>query len=145
MINRALPTWIKRVTRRSQSGQSIVVLAIGFVALLAFVGIVTDVSLMFVRYTTLTRAIDAASIAAAGQVRRQVPFQSEVDYNCPATDTNGVAYTVDYPCDAAEGAAFARSYGNVGVAARQFIEFYGLDPQSVAIDTCYTVSTVDLG
>ena len=60
----------QRFLQRSQSGQSLVILAIGFIALLGFVGIVTDVSLMFVRYSSLTRAVDAASIAAAGQVRR---------------------------------------------------------------------------
>ena len=138
----------QRFVRRSQSGQSILVLAIGFLALLGFVGIVTDVSLMFVRFTTLTRAVDAASIAAAGQVRRQVPFQSEVDDHCASVNgginpDTGSAWTREAPCSAAEAAAFARSYANVGVAARQFIEFYGLDPQSVLIDTCFTVSTED--
>jgi hypothetical protein len=56
--------------RRGESGQSLVIIALGFVALLGFVGLVTDVSLMFVRYSTLMRAVDSASIAAAGQVRR---------------------------------------------------------------------------
>lgn len=130
----------QRFLQRSQSGQSLVILAIGFIALLGFVGIVTDVSLMFVRYTSLTRAVDAASIAAAGQVRRQVPFQSEVDSNCTGKDPDGNPWTRSNPCTAAEAAAFARSFGNVGVAARQFIEFYGLDPQAVLIDMCFTVS-----
>ena len=133
----------QRFLQRSQSGQSLVILAIGFVALLGFVGIVTDVSLMFVRFSSLTRAVDAASIAAAGQVRRQVPFQSEVDSECTGVDPSGNAWTRSNPCPAAEAAAFGRSFGNVGVAARQFIEFYGLDPQAVLIDMCFTVSRVN--
>jgi Flp pilus assembly protein TadG len=59
-----------RFTRRHESGQSIVLLAIGFIALIAFVGITTDVSLMFVRYSQLSRAVDAAAIAAANQMRQ---------------------------------------------------------------------------
>ncbi|MBZ0300119.1 MAG: hypothetical protein K8J31_10275, partial [Anaerolineae bacterium] len=145
MMKSRFVKFLKRSMRHSQSGQSILILALGFLALLGFVGIVTDVSLMFVRYSTLTRAVDAASIAAAGQVRRQVPFPSEVSTNCSGTDTNGNAWTTANPCPAAEAAAFARSFGNVGVAARQFVEFYGLSPEAVLIDMCFTVSTIDPG
>lgn len=101
--------------QRSQSGQSIVILALGFMALLAFVGIVTDVSLMFVRYSTLRRAVDAASIAAAGQMRR----------------------TLDDPT-ATEADIQADSYANMNLAARNFIELYGLDPDNVIVETCYS-------
>jgi Flp pilus assembly protein TadG len=57
------------MTRRSRSGQAIIIIAFAFIALIAFVGIATDVALLFVRYSTLRRAVDAAAIAAAGQVR----------------------------------------------------------------------------
>ncbi len=143
MMKNRLINSLQRSLRRSQSGQSLVILAMGFLALLGFVGIVTDVSLMFVRYSTLTRAVDAASIAAAGQVRRQIPFQSEITDNCSGVDADGNAWTPSNPCPQAEAAAFSRSFGNIGVAARQFIEFYGLNPQAVLIDMCFTVSTRD--
>ena len=55
--------------RRSQTGQAIILLAIAMIGLLAFVGLVTDISLLFVRFSQLRRAVDAASIAAAGQIR----------------------------------------------------------------------------
>lgn len=55
--------------RNAQSGQALVILALGFIALVGFVGIVTDVSLLLVRYSTLSRAVDSAAIAAAGQYR----------------------------------------------------------------------------
>lgn len=61
---------IRRLMRKQQKGQSVVILALGMVALLGFVGITTDVSLLFVRYATLRRAVDAAAIAAAGQMRQ---------------------------------------------------------------------------
>lgn len=128
---------VRRFSRRSQTGQSIVILALGFIALLAFVGIVTDVSLMFVRFSQLTRAVDSASIAAAGQVRRSVPNAEELA-GCPPGQN-----VPENPCQAAENKAFARSFATIGIAARQFIEFYGLNPQSVKVDMCATVSRLD--
>ncbi len=60
--------------RRSRNGQSIILIAFAFIALIAFVGIATDVALLFVRYSALRRAVDAAAIAAAGQVRENATF-----------------------------------------------------------------------
>lgn len=107
-VHRRRQRWVK-----AQSGQSLVILAIGFVALLGFVGIVTDVSLLFVRYSTLRRAVDAAAVASAGQFRR---IFDETN--------NGIA----------EGEA--ESVANLNFAARQFIEFYGLNPSQVLVETC---------
>lgn len=64
----------RHLIKRAESGQAIIILALGFIGLIAFVGIVTDVSLMFVRYSTLSRAVDAAAIAAAGQMRSDRDF-----------------------------------------------------------------------
>lgn len=69
--------WKKRTLKllnRSQHGQSIILLALGFIALAAFVGLVTDISIMFVRFSTLRRAVDAAAIAAAGQIREGTDY-----------------------------------------------------------------------
>ena len=68
-MHKNLKTRILKRLRNSQRGQSIILLALGFVALAAFVGLVTDISIMFVRYATLRRAVDAAAVAAAGQIR----------------------------------------------------------------------------
>ena|GEM_PF-716182 len=105
---------LRRFIKRGQTGQSLVILAFGFLALLGFVGIVTDVSVLFIRYSTMRRAIDAAAIAAAGQMRR-------------VADTDGDP-------DTAEGEA--ESVANLNLAARQFIEVYGLNPKSVIVETC---------
>ncbi|MBI5930169.1 MAG: hypothetical protein HY862_12730 [Chloroflexi bacterium] len=88
--------------KKEKAGQSIVLLAIGFIALIAFVGLVTDLSLLFVRYSALRRSVDSAAIAAAGQIR--------------------------------EG----RDYGDVAIAARQYIELHGLEPNRVFVETCET-------
>lgn len=104
---------LRRFTKKGQSGQSLVILAIGFLALLGFVGIVTDVSVLFIRYSTMRRAIDAAAIAAAGQMRRVAD-----------EDGDGIAQ------------GEATSVANLNLAARQFIEVYGLNPKSVIVETC---------
>jgi Flp pilus assembly protein TadG len=62
------------MTRRSRSGQSIIIIALGFIVLIAFVGIATDAALLFVRYSTLRRAVDAAAVAAAGQIRENTSY-----------------------------------------------------------------------
>lgn len=113
MVGRMMTTLRKRLFRRGQTGQSLVILAIGFIALCAFVGIVTDVSLLFVRYSTLRRAVDAAAVAAAGQMRR------DPNYTNPGDEQ-------------------AASIAHLNLAARQFIEVYGLNPDQVIVETCQT-------
>lgn len=58
---------MRHMLRRGQTGQTIVIMAFGFIVLLGFVGIVTDVSLLFVRYSTLRRAVDSAAVAPPGR------------------------------------------------------------------------------
>lgn len=70
MIKSLARRLVKPIFRHNDTGQSIVILALGFIGLLAMVGITTDVSLLFARYTQLRRAVDAASIAAAGEMRQ---------------------------------------------------------------------------
>ena len=94
-------TILRRMMRRGQIGQSVVILALGMLGLLAFVGITTDVSVMFVRYSALRRAVDAASIAAAGQMRQD------------------------------------RTIATVSLTARQYIEFHGINPRDVVVETCH--------
>lgn len=91
-----------RRMKHSPRGQSVVLMALAFIALIAFVGLVTDVALLFVRYSALRRAVDSAAIAAAGQIRE-------------GTD-----------------------YGEVTVAAEQFIQLHGMQPDSVLVETCET-------
>ncbi len=96
----------KHLVKRGQVGQSIVILALGMIALLGFVGLTVDVSLLFIRYNNLRRAVDSAAIAAAGQVRQ-----------------TGEGATSDVVTRAS-------------LAARQFIEFHGLNPRDVWVEMC---------
>src|SRR5689334_21095390 len=132
MMKQGLSRLTRRILRRGQTGQTIVILAFGFIVLLGFVGIVTDVSLMFVRYSTLRRAIDAAAVAAAGQMRRAVPTAAEV------AQANAGGGTQQQKDQRAVGLAYASTITAVNLAARQFIELYGVSPTTVLVDTCAT-------
>jgi hypothetical protein len=55
--------------KNTEKGQSLIILAISFLALLAFIGLVTDVGALYVTYTQLKRAVDAAAIAAANNIK----------------------------------------------------------------------------
>ncbi len=61
---------------KNQAGQSIVLLAFAFIALVGFTGLVTDISILFVRFSTLRRTVDSAAIAAAGQIREGTDFEA---------------------------------------------------------------------
>lgn len=93
--------------KKAERGQSIIILAFAFVVLLGFVGLTTDVSLMFVRYATIRRAVDSASLAAASQMRQGTEEAS------------------------------------VLIAAKQFVEFHGLDSVNVLVETCQTLDRAD--
>jgi hypothetical protein len=131
-MSRGISRLTKRMMRRGQVGQTLVILAFGFVVLLGFVGIVTDVSLMFVRYSSLRRAVDSAAVAAAGQMRRAAPNADEL------ARANALGGTPAEKTQRANGYAFARNIANVNLAARQFIELYGVSPETVLVDTCAT-------
>lgn len=109
MIKKMLQKVAKRFIRENQVGQSVVILALGMVGLLVVVGIAVDVSILFIRFSTLRRAVDSASIAAAGQMRQD------------------------------------RTLAEVGLAARQFIEFHDLNPRDVLVETCHTSQILDSG
>jgi hypothetical protein len=54
---------------KHEAGQAIIIIALGFVVLLAFTGLVVDVARVFVQRGELRRAVDAAGLAATGQFR----------------------------------------------------------------------------
>jgi hypothetical protein len=59
----------------TQRGQAIVLIALGFVVLLAFTGLVVDVARVFTTRGELRRAVDAAGLAATAQFRSGAPGQ----------------------------------------------------------------------
>jgi len=63
-----------------------VILAISFLALLAFIGLVTDAGSLYVTYTQLKRAVDAAAIAAANNIKISTPGEDPIARKQRVTD-----------------------------------------------------------
>ena len=59
-------------------GQVLVLVALIFLFLMAFIGLAIDVGIVFVNYTNLRRAVDAASLAGASKYRLNVT-QAEME------------------------------------------------------------------
>jgi Flp pilus assembly protein TadG len=54
---------------RRERGQALILLALAFIGLAAFIGLVVDAGILFINVGHLRRAVDAASLAAASQFR----------------------------------------------------------------------------
>jgi hypothetical protein len=54
---------------RKQRGQALILIALAFVGLAAFIGLAVDGGILFIQYGHLRRAVDAASLSAANQFR----------------------------------------------------------------------------
>lgn len=60
---------IKKLLRKAERGQAIILIAFAFVGLVAMVGLVTDTGIMLIEYGKIKRSVDAAAIAAAQEYR----------------------------------------------------------------------------
>ncbi|MCB9002903.1 MAG: hypothetical protein H6664_00915 [Ardenticatenaceae bacterium] len=94
------PVFCKNHDHEGQTGQSIVIIALALVGLLAFVGIAVDVGFVFARTTQLQSAVDSAALAAV------VELVSDPDDSTPANlkatqffNTNGFDILVRLPSD----------------------------------------------
>ncbi len=85
-----LDRYLQRGNNRER-GQALVILAISFVVLLAFVGLAVDVGQLFIQMGHLRRATDAASLAAAAQYREGRTLQEMLDSAEQVMELNGVA------------------------------------------------------
>jgi Flp pilus assembly protein TadG len=61
---------MKKILRKTERGQAIILIAFAVVGLVAMVGLMTDTGILLIEYGRLKRGIDAASIAAAQQFRK---------------------------------------------------------------------------
>ncbi len=61
---------LKKLLKKSERGQAIILIAFAMVGLIAIVGLMTDGGILLIEYAKLKRAIDSASIASALQFRK---------------------------------------------------------------------------
>lgn len=66
---RSTMTNTRQLFHKGEKGQSVVLIALVFVGLLAFIGLTVDMGILFISYGDLRRAVDSASLAAATQYR----------------------------------------------------------------------------
>jgi Flp pilus assembly protein TadG len=57
---------------RAESGQSLIIIAFAFIALVAIVGLAIDLGIMYIERTRLGQAIDAAALAAAQELPNEI-------------------------------------------------------------------------
>lgn len=69
MLNLLLHLFPKDSSGKVQRGQAMVLIALAFVGLAAFVGLTVDAGILFIQIGHLRRAVDSASLAAANQFR----------------------------------------------------------------------------
>jgi len=83
---------IKSRTGGHSQGQTFIIIAAAFLALVAFLGLATDVGILFIAYGRLARSVDAAALAAASQIREGRTLAEMEETAANALTVNGVAY-----------------------------------------------------
>lgn len=61
---------IKLFLQKREKGQILVIMGLIFIGLIAVIGLAIDLGLVFVAYSRLNRAVDAAALAATGEFKR---------------------------------------------------------------------------
>jgi len=87
----------KTTMNRHEHAQAMILVAIGFLVLLAFVGLTTDVGQLFIYMGHLRQAVDSASLAASGQYREGRTISEMQAAAEEAIELNGIdpnSYTV---------------------------------------------------
>lgn len=83
-------TQLQDTSTNTQRGQAIVLIAFGFIMLLAFTGLVVDVARVFVTRGELRRAVDAAGLAATSQFRQGATGAKIVNAAYDLVATHGI-------------------------------------------------------
>ncbi len=148
------------------SGQALVLFAVSFFALLAFIGLVTDVGSIYISYTQLQRAIDAAAIAAANNIKNPQSTYEERKQKMTAAayemldmhEITGVDEMVIYMCDdAGKPARFTAMCPGPGQPPRKlayieatqespvyFLQIFGLHSFPLHVSAVGETAAVDL-
>ncbi len=79
----------KQISPRSK-GQTIIIVALMFLMLMGFIGLVVDIGRVFIEWAQLRRAVDAASLAAAAQFREGRTISEMASIARQLMEVNGV-------------------------------------------------------
>jgi hypothetical protein len=87
-LSRRITKWFKHLGRSTedQSGQSLIIVAFGFLALIAILGLALDLGLVYIERVRIKRAVDAATLAGVVELPfEQESFERAIEY----LDLNG--------------------------------------------------------
>ena len=155
--------------RGEARGQALVLLAVSFFALLAFIGLVTDVGSIYISYTQLQRAIDAAAVAAANNIKfpqatyaeRKTKITESARELLDLNNITGVSDLRAYLCDDVSEPGFPGNFGAlcpdpgqpprklVYITATQqvpvfFLQIFGVRSVPISASAVGETSAVDL-
>lgn len=119
---------IEAETRQGQAGQSIVLIALALVGLLAFVGIAVDVGFVFARQTQLQAAVDSAALAAVVELVGNT--NNNAGANLKATqffNANGIAITVGTPAQGLLGKGQSLGVSELGAIQYELTATWPVD------------------
>lgn len=157
-------------TGASGKGQALVLLAISFLAILAFVGMATDAGSLYITYTQLKRAVDASAVAAANNIKVHAIGETAAQRKTKIVEsaremlklnrvTNVNSLTVYLCSDSGKPAQFASMCPNIaaGQAARKlawvqatqdapvyFLRLFGINSVPLTVSSVGEAATVDM-
>lgn len=151
---------VRRKFEEKQKGQAMLIIAAGFVALVAFVGFAVDAGILFANIGHLRRAVDTAALSSANQFRegqdttdimrsaRELIILNLPDLDIAVGSTEVIVYTCDGPpSDAALCTTPPRKL--VRVEANTLVEFafmpvIGIDSTRISADAISEAASLDL-
>ncbi len=89
-------------SEKRENGQIIVIMALLFIGLVAVVGLAIDLGYMFVSYSRLSRAVDAAALSATSQFREGYSVANLVKEAQQFLDLNGIIDPVSVQIETCE-------------------------------------------
>jgi len=90
---------INRIFHKKEKGQILIVLGFMLVGLIAIVGLALDLGTMYVQYSRLRRAVDAAALSASSHFRQGYTPQSLIDSAQQFLNLNEIIDTTDISID----------------------------------------------
>jgi len=149
-----------------ERGQAIVITAIAFMAILAFTGLVTDAGTLYLNYTRLKRALDAAAVAAANNIKdsslpaaqRSANIREAARELLALNDISNIYSLETYTCDDAglppDFASLCPSFGEnkrklAWVQATQnspvyFLQLFGVNDVALTIHSVGEAASIDI-
>jgi hypothetical protein len=140
-----------------ERGQALLIIALAFIGLVAFIGLALDAGILFSQIGHLRRGVDTAALSAANQIRKghdRADLESSarelVLLNLPGTDADMdvAVHTCDTPdlvqgCDAASPRKLARVEASLKVDF-VFLPIIGWDSVRIRADAISETASIDL-